>query len=453
MSEFPSNVISSEAVRRSGFERAEGLARIGGAFALTAGSEASERSERFRTRRITPQAAISKGRESKRRARKISNLNRALLKDVKTVNGNMDRRAKCGRALVSSGSKVVVKRHSYGNVFTSGLQTCGSVWSCPSCIPKIKRARAELVNDLVQAHKGVNGGFALLTLTVPHRKRNSLKELLNSLNKSFDNLKKGGEWQALKKKYDIGYVKALEFTYSREHSYHPHFHVLLFLNKDVNPHVNPKEWGELETYFKKTWAVWVKKTLGRKSNAVHGVDLRPVYGLACIADYLSSISKELARSDYKKAATGNMSMMDVAEAAAEGESWALHVWKEFLELSKGKRFMTYSQGLVKGLLGDDKAAKITDEELAAKKVYGKDELGVSIETWKLLNVVRDGVADFLWNVETFGRLKAQQYIADLTGIEPTVSWDQDLPIIELPETALNGFRELTNRQKVAFSFR
>ena len=450
MSEYPSIIDNS-------FSVAEGTGRGGASSAsrdtrkgvALPDSGAAERSEAFRTRLIAPTSTIPKGREAKRRARKITNLNRALLKDVKTRGGNMDGRAKCGRALVSNGSKVVVKRHSYGSVFTSGLQTCGSVWSCPNCIPKIKRGRAELVNDLVQAHKHDGGGFALLTLTVPHRQRNSLRELLDALSQSFDKgLKAGRPWQRLKAKYGIQYVRALEFTYSQEHSYHPHYHILLFLNQDLNPHVTPVEWNELEDYFKSKWALWIKKTLNRTSNVVHGVDFRPVYGLACIADYLSSISKEMARSDFKKAANGNLSMMDVAEYAAEGESWAIHVWKEFLEVSKGLRFMTFSQGLVKGLLGDDTAEQITDEELASKQTYGRDELAVTIECWKLLNSIRDGVADFLWNVERRGRISAQQYITDLTGIEPVLTWDKDLPVIDLPNFGKNTFKQLTNKQLV-----
>ncbi len=368
--------------------------------------------------------------ERKRLSRRVVQLNRDLLKNELLVSGNMDGRALCGRALQGGKARVDIRRAVNGGVFTGNLQSCGSVWHCPVCASKIKKARAQLVNDLTVEHQSRGGSFALLTLTVPHRLDSDLGELLGALSEAWDNLKKGARWQRLKDRYGIGYVRVLEVTYG-QHSFHPHLHVLLFLNQPLNPHVHTDEWGELDEYFKSKWSLWVKKKLGRTVNQTNGVDLRPVYGVSQVSEYISSISKEMTRSDLKLAKSDNQTMFQVADAASKGEVWALKTWRHYLKVFKGRRFMTFSRGLTKSLLGDDLEEKLSDEALANRAVVGESEGHVSMDMWRALGLYSDGQADFLYAWQTSGIDGAVSFMTRTTNLNITRTTDNGLPVLDI----------------------
>ena len=84
-----------------------------------------------------------------------------------------------------------------------------------------------------------NKEFIFLTLTAPNVKGDKLEEEIRKYNKSFDKLMKRNEVKNIVK----GYIRKLEVTYNSDMSsksydtYHPHFHVVIAVNK---------------TYFKKS---------------------------------------------------------------------------------------------------------------------------------------------------------------------------------------------------------
>ena len=61
----------------------------------------------------------------------------------------------------------VWKCEKHGTAHYSGLQTCGSVWSCPICAAKITERRRLEVQDAINQHRQAGGEVQLLTLTTP----------------------------------------------------------------------------------------------------------------------------------------------------------------------------------------------------------------------------------------------------------------------------------------------
>ena len=80
------------------------------------------------------------------------------------------RTAKCLRIPTSVRDVQIWKSKEHHTTSYSGLQTCGSVWTCPVCSAKIaERRRVELLHAM-DTHKAADGFVSLLTLTTPHQR-------------------------------------------------------------------------------------------------------------------------------------------------------------------------------------------------------------------------------------------------------------------------------------------
>ncbi|MFI8773872.1 protein rep [Gordonia sp. NPDC062954] len=109
-----------------------------------------------------------------------------------------------------------------------GLKTCGSVWACPVCAPKIGRARADQIREGLLAHRG-RGGYALfMTLTMHHRAGVDLQELWDDLMISWRSLKQRSTWKYLRQR-GVRDLRSIEATWSEQHGWHPHLHALVFV--------------------------------------------------------------------------------------------------------------------------------------------------------------------------------------------------------------------------------
>ncbi len=83
----------------------------------------------------------------------------------------------CGTRVRHGLADVAVEHHSDGYAFTSGLQTCGSAWSCPICSFKIRVKRSAEIALAIAGHRAIGGTVLLLTLTTQH----STGELLDDV--------------------------------------------------------------------------------------------------------------------------------------------------------------------------------------------------------------------------------------------------------------------------------
>lgn len=136
---------------------------------------------------------------------------------------------------------------------------------CPICAWKKARKNALKIGVLMQyLREEENKEFVFLTLTAPNVRAEKLDDEIKHYNKSFQRLMQRKEVKSAVK----GYVRKLEVTYNKDRDdYHPHFHVILAVNKsyftDKNYYISRDRWLEL----------WQQST---KNNLITQVDVRKV---------------------------------------------------------------------------------------------------------------------------------------------------------------------------------
>lgn len=287
------------------------------------------------------------------------------------------RTSKCCRWRVPKQSLQVHRSIEHGKAFYSGLQVCASVWACPVCAAKIsERRRAELVTAVALA-KSMGLHVKLLTLTVPHGIGDDLPMLLEQIRKSWRSTSTSRAGQKLRKLLGIkGTIRALEVTYG-ENGFHPHLHVLLFLEQDATN-------GCIQGLFAPIWQnACVKAGLPRPSDA-HGCR---VDDGSYAAKYASKwgLESELTKSHTKKGRNGSRTPWDFLRGFLErSEGWQqdAHLFRTYAAAFKGQRQLYWSNGL-RALLAMGQEA--TDEEVAAVQDDTAIELAeLTDEQWRAI---------------------------------------------------------------------
>lgn len=118
---------------------------------------------------------------------------------------------------------------------------------CPVCAWRKARKDALGLSLMMQYVKQVESkSFIFLTLTTPNVTAEHLESEIKHYNESFRRLSNRKHFKSISK----GYVRKLEVTYNAERDdYHPHFHVLIAVNKsyftDKRYYISQKEWLNL----------------------------------------------------------------------------------------------------------------------------------------------------------------------------------------------------------------
>jgi len=118
---------------------------------------------------------------------------------------------------------------------------------CPICSwRKAKKDALALSVQMKYIKEEHKKEFIFLTLTAPNVPADELEEEIKMYNHSFQKLMQRKEVKTIVK----GYVRKLEVTYNAERNdYHPHFHVLIAVNKSyftqTKQYINRDRWLEL----------------------------------------------------------------------------------------------------------------------------------------------------------------------------------------------------------------
>lgn len=185
---------------------------------------------------------------------------------------------------------------------------------CPVCAWKNARKNAMKLSILMDyLSKEEQKEFLFLTLTAPNVKEAELQDEIKHYNQSFQRLMQRKEVKTAVK----GYVRKLEVTYNKDRDdYHPHFHVILAVNKSYfnkqNVYIKRDRWLEL----------WQQST---KNSLITQVDVRKV-----------------KQTDNKK------EISEIAKYSAKDSDYLQDktVFKTFYQSLTGKRLIVYS-GLFK----------------------------------------------------------------------------------------------------------
>lgn len=246
----------------------------------------------------------------------------------------------CGWATTTSDSGVGV-RVSGGVAGFSGLQSCGSVWACPVCAAKISSRRAEELGSVLGWARTEGHTLAMVTLTVSHKRKDSLKDVWDSVGSGWSAVTSGsswkseteaafegrlGRWQRSGEAYEhgkfvkvidpgtvvpraprgwhksdkparrigdqerfgiLGWARAVEVTRGA-HGWHTHIHAVIVLDGNQDPHRRSYALGDA---MRTRWNAGIGKK-GFKSSELHGLKVDVSEGAEKrLAEYLTKSSE------------------------------------------------------------------------------------------------------------------------------------------------------------------
>lgn len=264
----------------------------------------------------------------------------------------------CMRHRRSDRSEVGVRRSvASGKTYFDGVMTCGSVWACTVCAAKIQAVRTAEVERAIKTHLSRGGSVAMATLTFGHDFWDGLKSSLEGFREALRCLRSGRRWGEVRARYGIsGSITALEVTWG-ESGWHPHTHILFFLDSPVDL---PKFESELTSL----WSHEVEKAgigwVGHKGLTVQ--DASKVRGY--VTKYVWGPQDELVRSHTKRGRGSGLTPFDMLRryVADPSNTHLLKLFREFAEAFFRKKQLVWSSGLKQALLGSEGA---TDDEIAA----------------------------------------------------------------------------------------
>lgn len=273
------------------------------------------------------------------------------------------------------------------------LQTCGSVWNCPVCAAKISERRRVELEASTAIHKATGGGLALLTLTNSHSRADRLSDLLNAQAVA---LKRFWNDRASRRLFErlgvIGLVRAVEVTWGKANGWHPHYHILLFLD-------SPRSAAQLTAIRLELAQRWIDccKAAGLPlPDLEHGADIR---GAEWAARYASKwgLEQEVTKGHIKKGRGDRATPWDLLRRAFSGDSHAGSLFQEFAQAFKGKRQLYWSAGLKDRFSIEEKS----DEQLVEEVEDSAVLLGsLTANQWRC--IVRAGIRAHLLIVAESG---------------------------------------------------
>lgn len=298
-----------------------------------------------------------------------------------------------------------------------GLMKCGLGWVCPLCQARLaEKRRAELEKALEYARNRF--AVYLVTYTVRHERSDDLGDLLTRLNSAYRIMRQQRKWRWLKDEFAlVGEVRATEVTYSNEAGFHPHYHVLVFIDlSQITPATEFASVLELQI-----WLQWIDALAKVGLTAEKNVGVKVQNGLDA-AGYITkygnwSLGQELTSQARKKPRGNGCSIWDLLLLHYYGDKSARALFLQYHAATKGKSQIQWSPGLRERLLLDYEEPSDTDEPESDERVLTT----LTLDDWKivlresaegaLLDRARDGdcerVARFLL------RLRAR---ADLTSV-------------------------------------
>ena len=313
--------------------------------------------------------------------------------------------------------------HGPEGAYWAGLQTCGSIHACPVCSAIIRTRRALMIEASARLWLSLGGRLLFLTLTTSHDRREALTDLYGPITAAWRSLQAHRWWR---EQSIFGFWRSTEITYGYS-GWHPHLHVLLFVEGDWDLAEAGREIGG-------RWRLAAQRSGLSSPSLTRGARLQPVTATAGAADelarYLSKVlddqgdgwgvGAELARADAKRSGMSlsglrrgakGLSPMDLLESAADGEALAVRRWHEYEQATKGRRAVEASRS-VNRLCRDNGIQDKTDEELAVEQQDGDLVLTLSGAMYRAIALA--GYAAEVLNVEeTDGPVAALGFVQAL----------------------------------------
>ena len=364
---------TSRAQRRSGARLGKNTGNVGPPPSKDDAKRLSRRSKRYRTR--------------------------AQLRTFTTL----PRITHCGYSVIYGASGVSLKI-AEGVAHFSQLQTCGSVWACPVCGPKIRQRRAAEINDALQAFVSEGLGVLMLTLTCRHHAGQRLVNLLKSQEAAWRRFMQSKPYRRVVRDHQLGFIQQRETTYGDKNGWHPHRHLAVVLDR-------PMDLDEIEALRAALWPAWLSALKAEGLSAEEtwispsgdikhpGLDLR-AGDPDGLADYMlkvageeGDLAMEMMRGDLKRGRLGRRTPEQILEDFLDGGEVADRaLWLEYEAATKGRKMTTWSHGLRERAKVEE---EMTDEEVVALEVGGVTLATVTRGAWPLVRADSPGGVNLL----------------------------------------------------------
>lgn len=214
------------------------------------------------------------------------------------------------------------------------IKTCKRKWHCPVCAYTASLSGADVLKRRIGRWTAEGGGVAFLTLTQMHQLEDSLDELWSRLEGGWSPVTHGAAWARDKASFGIlGHVRVTEIVHQPCNGWHPHYHVVLFLDR-------PLDLGQLEP---------LKSSVARRF-------LRGVHHAGGLADLRGQHIRPFEHGSHETLANycfkglkirtfqgqSRTPMAILRDLEATGEGFGL--WSEFTQAAtSGRRQLTVSQ--------------------------------------------------------------------------------------------------------------
>lgn len=313
-----------------------------------------------------------------------------------------ERTKHCGCKTIGKGAILSIDTR-HGNARSAGVETCGSVWSCPVCRDKIMSERSNELTEIGENWKKEGGKIMLLTLTFPHKLKDDLEDLLGSSDKktglkgAVKRFRQSHYWKKMKE--DIGYeadCRALENGHG-ENGYHPHIHMLIYHRKGVRK----QTLKSIKDGLYENWRDACINSGLEKPSYEHGIDIRK----SNTTDYIAKwgMVQELTSPQMKKGKKQSLSIpemeyMLLALPVQDERSQRLQkLLYTYYRVMKGSKLLTWG-GQKKGepsfkkrMLGEDEKS---DQEVATIQ---KEELQY---LWAMVEIPSSQWQSMYWRGHT-----------------------------------------------------
>lgn len=363
----------------------------------------AETGEIFRPQREPKPSRLEQVALAYRRKRGLDRLVQLL---PKREDGQPHRCFKCHRYALPGGKVAAMYSEQYQKAFIAGTEVCANQWLCPLCMRKITKRKGEEVEQAARLAIDGHGLRALLiTLDFRHDNTDKLDELLTMLTgkgSAFDLMKKDDRSFA-KLKAELGWfghITALEITRGEIHGWHPHLHLLVFIENDE---ITAQE---VQQRLSPAWANACAK-VGRFAHLEHGCNVQEGDDATY---YIAKMAAEVAAGSTKNGRAKGRTYPQILDGAIAGNKQDIALFVEFALATKGRNALRWSPGL-RAKLGMGR--ELTNEELAAETDDASARLFslISHRGWNLI-YDRDLVAHLCHLIETDPD-QARAFIAEI----------------------------------------
>jgi Replication protein len=291
------------------------------------------------------------------------------------------RQRNCGAVPIGDQVEIRIKD---GTAYYCGLETCGNVWLCPVCSAKIHHRRAAELREALEHWTAEGHSATLVTITVPHDLNDRLSVLLDAQKDAWKHVTAGAAWQRLKRRLGIaGHVIALEFTWGDENGWHPHHHVLLVHDQDLDAAAIAR----LHAHIHGRLTAACQRAGLRAPDQLHAVRIDPNVSPTAAGAYIAkggqwTPAEEMTRGDLKTSRTGSRTPFQIlADYYQTGDTHDRDLWHEYARATRSLAAVRWSRGLGVAILGAAVGVARTDEDLATETTAGELLTPLSTADW------------------------------------------------------------------------